>query len=448
MKRQISLRARLLAGVLGATLLAWLAVAVAGYFQSRHELDELLDAHLAQSAAILVSQLSEESGEMELEHAPQFHHYARKVAFQIWEHGSRLRLHSVSAPSNRLSSQEQGFSYGEADGKRWRVYSTWDHDGDALVQVAERVDARAELSGEIARHLLLPMVVALPLLGLALALAIGKGLKPLNDLAHEVAVRGSHRLQSIDAEPAPREVRPLVEQLNALFERIEQSLENERRFTADASHELRTPIAAIRAQAQVARETTNEAERRHALESVLAGCDRATRLAEQLLTLARLEAGNWCAPDRFVDLAQAAHSVLAELGQAACSKGITLELVATAPVAVNGDLTLLQVLIRNLVDNGIRYSSSGGTVTVRVDGSAVGARLQVIDQGPGIAEAERERVLKRFYRSVGVEATGSGLGLSIVTRIAALHGAVLSLEDGENRQGLKVTVEFPNRTTG
>ncbi len=439
-----SLQARLLLGVMTVTVVAWIALALSAYFQSRHELDELLDAHLAQTADVLSLQLSEEFEETEPEHAQPLHRYARNVAFQVWEHGRQLRLHSVSAPPDKLSPVEQGFSFSKIDGKRWRVFSIWNHGKDALIQVAERVEARDEVSEEIAWNLLAPVFFVLPLLGFALALAIRKGLKPLKALAREVSGMDSRRLEHLQADQAPHEVRPLVTQLNALFDRIQESMENERRFTADASHELRTPIAAIRTQAQVAKKAQDEAERLHALDQVLTGCDRATHLTAQLLTLARLEGSQWSVPSRLVDLNEVARSVLAELGQLAYGKGIELELIApTQGVAIHGDETLLRVLVRNLVDNSLNYSPSNTKITVCIQTTDSKARLEVTDQGPGIPEEERGRVLNRFYRILGTNQAGSGLGLSIVARIAQLHDASLYLSAGEDQAGLRVSLTFP-----
>lgn len=437
-----SLRSRLLIGVLSAVAIAWIAVTASAYRQARHELDELLDAHLAQSAAILLAQLSEEAEEIDLEHVPQLHRYARRVAFQVWERGQRLRLHSVSAPSTRLSSVDEGFSFGDAEGRRWRVFSTWGHEHEFLIQVAEQIEARDAISGEIAGHLLAPLGVALPLLGVALALAIRRGLKPLEEVARQLASRDPCRLEPLEAEPAPAEIRPLVDRINGLFERMKETLEHERRFTADASHELRTPIAAIRAQAQVAQEATNEAERLRALDKVVSGCDRATHLIEQLLTLARLDAGTSPYPESRCDLVPIARDVLAELGPWAHGRGVTLELVATDPIPVSGNEALLRVLLRNLVDNAVRYSPPGKTVTVQARMDSAGTRWEVIDQGPGIPFAERERVLSRFYRLAGFE-EGSGLGLSIAQRIAELCGAQLTLQDAEGHSGVRALVRFP-----
>jgi len=444
MKSPRSLRLRLLMGVLATVSLIWIAVAGVAYFKARHELDELFDAHLAQSASILLAQVGEEADEMELEHAQSLHRYDRQVAFQIWDRQQHLRLHSASAPSARLSPIGEGFSTHEAEGKKWRVFSLRSQAHGVLIQVGERMEARGEVSAEIATHLLAPLAAALPLLGFMLVFAIGRALDPLNKIAREVASRDAQRLEPIKTEQAPAEILPLVSQLNQLFGRIQTSLENERRFTADAAHELRTPIAAIRVQAQVAREAGAGNERIHALDNVLEGCDRATRLTGQLLTLARLDATTAGLAPVKCDLAQAAREVLAELGPAALDKGVALELVSPGPVFVLGDEALMRVFLRNLVDNGVRYSPTGTRVAVRLSMENGRPRLEVSDQGPGIPAEERQNVLRRFYRVVGSEASGSGLGLSIVARIANLYGIEIFILDSEGRQGARVVLGFPD----
>jgi two-component system sensor histidine kinase QseC len=445
-----SLRARLLGGVLLAVTLVWIGVAATGWLRVRHETEELFDAHLAQAAAVLVALLSDgeddeddDDLELEIEHAPELHRYARNVAFQVWERGRKLRVHSRNAPRERLSDVEKGFSDASIDGERWRVFSTWAFERRALVQVGERVDARDAVGAQIGRHLLLPLAVALPLLAIALSLAIGRALAPLRGLADAVAARDPQRLEPVAVAGVPSEVRPLVLRLNELFVRIDASLERERAFTADAAHELRTPLAAIRAQAEVARASVIDTERRHALDQVIAGCDRAARLTEQLLTLARLESGEWRERFAACDLAAVAHEVLTELAPAAHARGVAIALDAAAPMSLRGDAALLHVLIRNLVDNAVRYGASGGNVHVAIARAASGVTLRVEDAGPGIAPAERPHVLGRFHRGLGTGESGAGLGLAIAERIATLHGASISLGDGPSGRGLAVTVSFP-----
>jgi two-component system sensor histidine kinase QseC len=450
-RREPSLRLRLLVGILAAVALAWVGVAWSAYLQSRHELDELFDAHLAQSASLLIAQLSEDDDddddEIEFEHAPRLHHYARNVAFQVWERGKRLRVHSRSAPSARLSKDDDGFSDGTVDGVEWRVFSAWTRGRRALVQVGERRDAREEVSREVAAQILLPLGLALPLLGGVLAFAIGRALRPLRNLADDIGGRDPQRLEPVAASDAPREIRPLVERLNALFARIAKSLESERAFTADAAHELRTPLAAIRAQAEVARKAGGDAERRRALDQVIAGCDRAARLSEQLLTLARLDANDTDRCFGPCDLTEVARDVLAELAPAAHERGVAVELESQTPAVVQGDAGLLHILLRNLVDNAARYAPRGTVVRVGTATPAPSAVLHVSDEGSGIPPAERARVLDRFYRVLGTNQPGAGLGLSIVARIAALHGASLELGEGSGGRGLVVRVRFPPGAT-
>lgn len=435
-----SIKARLLVLALAAVTLGWLAAVVFTYFDARGEIEELLDAHLAQAASLLVAQTSHELEEVETEHVRP-HKYTRDVAFQIWEDGRKLRLHSANAPDAPLGTGEPGFSDRTVDGVRWRVYSTWDDSRDFLIQVGERAAVRDEIAGDMAEHLLHPLLYALPFLGALLWFAVRRGLSPLARLARDVAQREPGNLAPLDTARPPSEVLPLVEQLNRLFRRVTTSLENERRFTADAAHELRTPIAAVKAQAQVARAARNESERTRALDQAILGCDRTAHLVEQLLTLARLDRPDQV-PREPCGLRALATEAVAEIAPYAYEAGISLELEDGAEIEVAGVRELLRVLLRNLVDNAVRYSPAGTTVRISAARTAGRACLTVADEGPGIAEAEREKVLQRFYRSLGTGAPGAGLGLSIVQRVAELHHAELRLQPGDNDHGLRVTVVF------
>jgi len=436
-----SIKRRLLVVLLLVTALAWGVALVLSYRDTLHELDELLDAHLAQSASLLIAQVGHETDDLDTEHAPQLHRYSRNVAFQVWEKGRKLVLHSASAPNTPLSSTHEGFSDSRVDGKSWRVFSTWDDTRHVLIQVGERRKARDKLAETVAENLLRPLLFTLPVLGLLIWFGVARSLRPLQALSGQVAQRRADNLAPLEDSAVPTEVLPLVEGLNRLFARLRDSLDKERRFTADAAHELRTPLAAIMTQAQVARAATADAERQRALDNVVLGCERAAHLVDQLLTLARLEPeqlqlGELC------DLRTLAAEVIAALAPTAVRKNIELQLAEDATVRVTGVSTLLGILLRNLIDNAIRYSPPASRVQVSVTRRGSQAVFAVVDQGPGIPADARERVWERFYRVLGSEETGSGLGLSIVKRIADLHHAHVTLAPGEDDKGLRAEVIF------
>lgn len=444
LKARITLFASLLAGLL------WLLAAGWTWIQARHEAEELFDAHLVQAASLLIAQtgveLEHEDDEAFAEtHAPSLHRHARRVAFQIWV-DRELRLHSANAPATPLSAVAEGLSDSVVDGEDWRVFSAWNERRQALIQVGERSAARRELARTVAAGLLRPLLIALPLLALLIWLAVRQGVRPLERVTREVEHRSPENLAALDSAGLPSEVRPLVERLNGLFGRVERSFEQERRFTADAAHELRTPLAGLRAQAQVAQSAGDEAARRHALEQLLTGCDRTTHLIEQLLVLARVDAAKAADFGR-LPLAEVAREVLALLAPAAVAKSIDLELQAANPGELDGNRAWLAVLVRNLVDNAIRYSPPASRVAVGVAAEGDEVVLTVSDSGPGVADDELPCLGRRFWRSPENSqpaAAGSGLGLSIVERIVALHGGRLDFSRPAGG-GLRVSVRLPAR---
>jgi len=427
--------------VLAVTLLVWSATVVFTWRDARHEIDELLDGHLAQAASLLIAQVMSDVEEIDLEHAPLLHKDARKVAFQVHDRRGRLRLHSANAPDEALSPGDEGFAERKVEGRRWRVFSAWDPSREYLVQVGERVDVRDELAREMIGALLSPLLVALPVLTLAIWLAIRAALRPLSRLARDVGQREPGQLAPLDGTGAPSEVQPLIAQLNRLFERIRASLERERRFTADAAHELRTPVAGIKAQAQVARMAAGAQVRDEALARVVAGADRAGRLVEQMLTLARLEAMEGGARAR-IDVHALAVEVAADRAPAALEREVQLEVAEAGPAWVEGLPGLLDVLLGNLVDNALAHAPAGSRVRLAAGREGGSVRLRVEDEGPGIAPSERDKVFERFHRLDGAPKGGSGLGLSIVGRIAEIHRARIELADAEGG-GLRIDVLFP-----
>jgi signal transduction histidine kinase len=307
---------------------------------------------------------------------------------------------------------------------------------------SEARHARDEIVETLGESLVWPLLAAVPALALAIWLGVGAGLRPLSELRAQLARRGAADLSALDAANAPQEIEPLVTELNRLFARIGETVARERRLTADAAHELRTPLAVLSTQAQVARRAPGEAARNEALDALVAGAGRAARLIEQMLTLARLEAGQPGEHAHPVALHELARQALAEAAPRAVEKNIDVSLEEGPPAEVEGHAALLAVLLRNLVDNAVRYTPAGGRVRVAVRAAPGGVRLEVVDNGPGVPAAELARLGERFHRLGASGESGSGLGLSIVLRIAELHRGTVRFANAADG-GLEVTVELP-----
>ena len=446
-----SLQGRLVRLVLGLVGVLWIAATVLGWSTARHELDELLDGHLTQAAALLVVQTLEPQDEP-TPPAPSMHKYARRAAFQVW-HDGRLVARSAEAPERPLSGRGpdeaplRGFVDVSLDGRDWRVFGTVSP-GGSVVLVGDLRRARREILTAVIVSALGPLLFVLPLLAGGTWWAVRRGLSPLRRLGTQVARRDPRSLQPLgDGDGAPAsvaELRPLTDALDGLLARMADLLEKERRFTADAAHELRTPIAAIRAQAQAAMALQDEAPRRQALAGTLAGCDRAAHLVGQLLQLSRLEAQADAAAGPVRDLGALARQQAAQLMGQWPQRGDDLLLEADTAVPVAGDEALLGVLVRNLLDNALRYSPPGRPVRVQVAREADGAATLVVeDGGPGLAPEHLARLGERFFRLPGQDQPGSGLGWSIVRRIAAVHGVQVQAQPSAALGGLAVRLRFP-----
>ena len=438
-----SLMARVLGAALLVVALGGGAAAVFSYRSALHEADELFDAQLGELAGTLLAIVAHGDDDVADDIRLGKYKYQQKLLFQVWHEDDderRLILRSANAPGTPLAVAA-GFSSGDWSGRGWRFFVASDPGHENRVLVGEDLAIRRELARKIAWQTLLPFLIAVPTLALLLFIAVRQGLAPLRRLAQDLEHRSPERLDPVALADTPAELKPVLTELNALLERVGAALENERRFTSDASHELRTPLAALQAQVQAAQLATDPAERRRALDNCLAGARRMAHLVDQLLTLARIEALPEAAAQG-VDLAEVARGVCADLAPDAVGKGVGLELDAEAPTPVAGQAGLLRVLVRNLVDNAIRYTAAGGRVAVRVEPSAEGMVLSVEDTGPGVAADELPLLGERFHRLGNQEAEGVGLGLSIVKRIAALHRATVTFAPGGER-GLRAGIEFP-----
>jgi two-component system OmpR family sensor kinase len=362
-----------------------------------------------------------------------------EIVTQIWDRDGVLVYWSRPGAGFPVPATE-GYSNVTQDGREWRIYTHVE--GTHALQVAHAMDERRKIATEVALRTLLPLAALIPVLGALIWYAVGAGLAPLDRMSRAVAKRRPDAMAPLTGR-VPEELRPLATSLNALLARLDDALSVQRRFTADAAHELRTPLAALKLQVGLARRAHDDAQRTAALGELEAGVDRAAHLVDQLLTMARLEPDS---PDRrneAVDLAALAKDAIVARATIADDSRIDLGLTGAASALVRGDSAMLAMLIGNLLDNALRYTPAGGRIDVAIDDASDGARLSVIDTGPGIAPADRERVFERFHRA-GAQGAGSGLGLSIVRRIANAHGAAVALGQGADGRGLAVDVRFPS----
>lgn len=450
--RQVySLRRRLVGLLIAVVAVLWSLSAMVAFRTAHGEADELFDAQLVQVAETLLAIVA--AGEPEHvahEIAEHQHDYQLPVAFQAWQReetgeGWRLLVRSAEMP-DVPATRGPGFDEHDQQGELWRFY-TVDHDHSRYrVIVGQNHGARYRLAGEIALHLLAPILIGLPLIALGIWVVVGRALRPVDAVAAALGGLSPSHLTPVQIKgPVPAEIAPLVSSLDALVQRLGEALDNERRFTADAAHELRTPLAALKVQAQVAHRAADAGVRGHALAQVLSGVDRMTHLVEQLLTLARLDPDAALADGPRVDMVELSRSICSALAPQALRRQQSLSLDAQGMLQVLGNRWWLEVLLRNLVDNALRYTPEGGAVHVTVD--VEGRRLKVADDGPGIEPALRDKMLTRFARGSDEDAEGCGLGLSIVARIVRILGARLSFGPGlvrkDGGEGLAIVVVFP-----
>ncbi|NJD26427.1 MAG: two-component sensor histidine kinase [Betaproteobacteria bacterium] len=442
-----SLRRRLLRWVTLTTVAILCLAAVLTYRQAREDVQELMDALMAETAQLLLTQASDGGnhvtdlpGRMATLHSTQPRASNLAIEFQIGRTDGTVLLRTAGAPDAPLAAP-LGYADVDFEGHSWRTLIAESSNRAFRVQVALLDDIRDEEALEIATRAVLPLGISLPLLIAFIYLSVRRGLKPLDDLAGDVAFRSPENLSPLAADHAPAEVQPLIGALNRLLGRLAATLDNERRFTADAAHELRTPLAALKIHAQVALASAPAGNTREALGKVIAGVDRTTRLVEQLLRLARLDPLDHIAAPQPVDLGELTAVAVADARDAAGGRTITL-LAPAGPLVVPGDPDLLGAALRNIIDNALRYTPLASTVTVSASATDWRPELEVHDDGPGVPPEELPRLTERFFRGSDPGAEGSGLGLAIVRRIAELHGASLEVA---NRQGggLVVRLRWP-----
>ncbi len=427
----MSIRRRLLVALLSALALTGLASSGATWLAARKEANDQFDYQLRQMALSLRDQTLQSPADFLAAWDYDF-------IVQVWS--PRGDLVYLSNRGIVLPQSGSGFQTVAVRGEDWRVFTLGQR--DKVIQVAAPVSLRQDRASAMALRILLPVLAAIPLFALLIWLLVGRELRPLDAIARAIRRREPASLEPLAAGRLPEEVQPMVAELNALLARLREAIEAQKRFTADAAHELRSPLTALQLQIELLGRAQSAEERHEALETLHAGVGRAARLVEQLLTMARLEPEASAGAPAALDLSEIAVSVGADLEPLAEAKGVELRLGRIEATRISGRAQALYTLVRNLVDNAIRYTPAPGRVTVEVGHDGGDALLMVSDTGPGIPPAERERVFDRFYRLPDAAADGSGLGLAIVKQIADAHGAEIALGEADHGRGLRVTVRF------
>ena len=439
-----TLRVRLLLSLLAVLVIAALAMGLSVYWNVLRQTESLFDYQLRQMALSLRDQ-----GEIAPEDARALTDGQLDYVIQIWREDGH-EVYATQLQTEPPARVVLGFADIPAGGLVWRTFGV--ETRDRIIQVAQPERVRHERAAQAALRSVVPLLAVAPALALVIGWLVSRSLAPLQRLAAEVRSRDSSSLQALPVDDLPDEVRPLVQSLNALLDRLGAALAAQRHFVGDAAHELRSPLTALKLQVQVMRRAPDEATRDEAARALNAGVDRATRLVEQLLALARSEAG----PPReatATPLAELVRHAMADVAPLADARGTTLELdvadgAESQTVPGDGDVA---VLARNLIDNAVRYSPQGGHVSVWVGVDAAHPAspvLQVDDDGPGIPAADREIVFDRFVRRDNAASqTGSGLGLAIVRQVALRQGAEVTLTESP-AGGLRARVTWPPRAHG
>jgi signal transduction histidine kinase len=443
-----SLRRTLLTVLLGLTLALWVGSAAIVYVEARRESQELFDQSLTETGHLLLSLVAKEAREhgltgpidLPLRGQPNPHHY---LLFKVRDAQQRVLYRNDAASDIALSrSAPDGLSWTTIAGQRWRLFSLWDPQRSLQLLVAEPTSHRDDISRGFFYRIALFGLLLVALATLAIWWSIHRVFRVLQASADEVSARTPDDLADVRLAGAPDELHPLLLEINRLFGRVRHSRDNEQRFTADAAHELRTPLAAIKTNLQVLQRARSADEREEFIAALGASVERATRLVNQLLALARLDPQAQETALAPGDLAQLLAQQTPQWQALAAPYRLSLAVnVAPAPCALDADS--LQMLLRNLIENALRYTPAPGAVEISCGMEGGRSYVRVADTGPGIAKDMHERVFERFVRLGGKQLPGSGLGLSIVRRIAERHGAAIVLGAGLQGRGLAVTLVFP-----
>ncbi len=368
----------------------------------------------------------------------------QKFFFQVWNKDGKLILRSGDDNKIVLSNAKIGFSDQTIDNNDWRIYSVIGKKSNITIVVAELYNLRRELGDDIAQSNANILLITYPVFGILVWFIISLALRSITRVTNEISNRASTFLEPVQTTEIPIEIKPLVAELNELLLRLKLAFERNKRFSADAAHELKTPLAALKTNVQVAQKATTDEDRQKAMENVIESVDRSSHVVSQLLTLSRLGEEESLSDLKPFNLHKLATEIVAYLAPHALEKDIEIELTPSPlhPIILGND-TAIGIMIRNIVDNAIRYTPEQGAVKISILEAEDHVIFRVTDTGSGIPLELRERVFERFFRILGSKASGSGLGLAIVSQIAKLHHGIITLATPHSGKGLQFDVTFP-----
>ena len=457
-----SIRRRVSSMALGCVTVVWIVAVFGSFRHATREIGEWEDARLVEYASLLVDLAPADlerlarfppDARIELAHGTSAatrdndgDRLPRDVLFEV-----RDARGNVVASSLPVDAPGRPDAAGRSDtpstivvrGTQWRTHTLRNDVSGRWIRVMEPANTHSDLATGIARGIVWPLILALPVLALLLWYLIGRSLAPLKTLSTQIGARDARSLEPLAITTVPEEVRTLVDAIDRLLARLRQSIVRERAFTSDAAHELKTPLAAIKVQAQVALATDDPVRKQLAMQRVVQGVDRSARLAEQLLLLARLDEYERI-PVRAVVVRELVDAAIERHLAKASDHFIDIVATGTPGRAIQADPILLGILLDNLLDNAVKYGRQGGRIEIDVHDDGTAQRIVVRDDGPGVAPGEHERLGDRFYRGVGTQLPGSGLGLSIVQRIAQYFGGTVQFGPGIGGRGLGVTIALPS----
>jgi len=442
-----SLRSRLFVILVAATGLIWLFAACWIYIGAKQEVETVLDARL-QEAARMVSSLVPSSGMPPAGQGPTSSHvidipsYERQLSCQIWSLDGQLVAKSSGAPATKFTDTRAGFSERKIDGENWRVYTIEDHTKGIRVLVGDRLGQRTHLVAELIKGLLAPMLLMIPLLGFLIWVSLNRGLRPLRIMAEELQARDADDMSPVDVGRLPKEIHPVVASLNALFAKVQAARQHERDITAFAAHELRTPLAGLKMQAQISMAAPDKPTRDAALRQIMVAVDRTTRLVRQLLTVAKLDAAHDIEHNTTVNIGTVLDEIVSALPASDAGVQIAID-PSLRRTSIDGNREFLTLAMRNLHENALHHMPDTGVVRWSAESTSDELVVFVEDEGPGIPNDEIALATNRFFRGRHKSTVGSGLGLSIVELALRSSGARLSLQNRSDRSGLRAQIIWP-----